>query len=297
MTEIGSIFRPDTNVFTVFIVEQRFVVGRGHEYFKAFINTPNLFDSDEKTKKFIRSIIGKIEKNVAPVSRLISTIAMPFNITTILDIVTALCKVFTVTEHQAAGPNVIDPIIIQEGTITNEFLARLINLHKDSILQPSIIILLKDNDFERAKNILSGCPDGIYVKMIRNSGEEEIHKIINCGAENINAFINSYAEQSYSTCSKTKRDILLNPDWADNPIISKYSPLLFHYRSKLLFDQKDEIKNDLSDTINNIFVYKADSEKNENILKALNVLQDYIVYIATILVMTILLLLKNLLEC
>jgi len=226
-TDIENIFCPATNVFTVFVVEQRFVVGRGHKYFKAFINTPNFFDTDEKVKKLLRAIIDKIGKNVAPVSRLITSISSGSYLSTIPEIISILSKLFTVTEHQAAGPDVIDPIILQEGKVTNSSLSKLLHLHKNSILRPSIIILLKDNDFERAKKLLSKCPDGIHVKMIRNSGEEEAYKIINCGAENSESFINSFAEQCYSTCSKTKRDVLLNSSWSSNPIISKYSPMLF----------------------------------------------------------------------
>jgi len=269
MTEIEKIFRPDTDIFTVFVVEQRFVVGRGHEYFNSFLNTPNFFNSEEKAKKLFHTIIEKIEKSVTPVSKLIPFFYSTPSLSTISEIVTSLSKLFTVTEHQAAGPDVIDPIIIQEGKVTNKSLAKLIHLHRDSILKPSIILLLKDNDFERAKKLLSECPDGIYVKMIRNSGEEKIHKVINCGAEDVNSFINSYAEQCYSTCSKTKREILLNSDWSNNSIISKYSPLLFHYRSKLLFDQKEEIARDLSVTIKDISLYKTVSEKDENILRSI----------------------------
>ncbi|MDR2942625.1 MAG: hypothetical protein LBV17_08560 [Treponema sp.] len=269
MTEIEKIFRPDTNIFTVFIVEQRFVVGRGHGYFNTFINTPNFFDSEEKAKKLFRNIIEKIEKVTAPVSKLISFFYSTPYLSPVSEIVTSLCKLFTVTEHQAAGPDVIDPIILQEGKVTNKSLANIVHLHKDSILRPSIIILLKDNDFERAKKLLSECPDGIYVKMIRNSGEEQIHKVINCGANDVNSFINSYAEQCYSTCSKTKREILLNSNWSENSIISKYSPVLFRYRSKLLFDQKEEIMSDLSETIENISLHRTVSDKDESILRSI----------------------------
>jgi len=269
MTKIENIFRPETNIFTVFVVEQRFVVGRGHKYLKAFINTPNFFDSEEKAGKLLHGIIDKIEKNVAPVSKLISHLSSGAYLSTIPEIITILCKLFSVTEHQAAGPNVIDPIILQEGKVTNKSLTRILHLHKDSLLKPSIIILLKDNDFERALKLLSECPDGIYVKMIRNSGEEKIHKIINCGADNIDSFISSYSEQCYSTCSQTKREVLLNSDWSNNTIISKYSPIIFKYRSKLLFDQKEEISNDLYETIKEIEQCKTTSEKDNNILKSM----------------------------
>ena len=38
MLEVEKIFYNDTNIFTIFVVEQRFVVGRGHEYFNKFVN-------------------------------------------------------------------------------------------------------------------------------------------------------------------------------------------------------------------------------------------------------------------
>jgi tetratricopeptide (TPR) repeat protein len=200
---------------------------------------------------------------------MVTKIVLGNYISSIVDIVTSLCKLFAVTEHQAAGPDVIDPIIIQEGKVTNKSLTKLIHLHKDSILRPSIIILLQDNDFERAKKLLSECPDGINVKMIRNNGEETIYKDINCGAEDVDSFITSYSEQCYSTCSNTKREVLLNSNWTDNSVISTFSPLLFRYRANLLFDQKEEVIADLSRIITNISDYEATSTNDDLLLRTL----------------------------
>ncbi len=265
--DIEKIFYPNTNTFTVFVVEQRFVVGVGHEYFNKFINTQNFFDSEEKSKKFYNSVLSKIQKCTTPVSNLITKITSSNYISSITDIVSALCQLFTVTEHQAAGPNVIDPIIIQEGKVSKKTLTKFINIHKDSILRPSIIILLKDNDFERAKELLSECPNGINVKMIRNSGEETLYKVINCGADNIASFISSFSEQCYSTCSNTRTEVLLNSDWVDNKVISAFSPLLFRYRANLLFDEKETVRSKLSETISDISNYKANTTNDDYILK------------------------------
>ena len=60
----------------------------------------------------------------------------------------------TPNEYQAAGPDVVDPVIIQKGKVSYRKIAHFISLHKESILRPSIIILLKDNDFGRAKKEL-----------------------------------------------------------------------------------------------------------------------------------------------
>ena len=269
MIEFEKLFYPDTGYFTVFVVEQRFVVGQGHSYFSKYINTPNFFDSEEKAKTLYDKIIKRIESSLNPISNLISKIICGNYLSSITDIVSALCKLFSVTEHQAAGPDVIDPIIIQEGKVTKRLLTKIINIHRESILRPSIIILLKDNDFERAKDLLSECPDGINVKMIRNSGEISVYKVINCGADDISSFITSFSEQCYSTCANTKIEVLLNSDWVDNPVISSFSPLLFHYRTNLLLDKKDIVKSNLSQTIVEIKRFHAQSERDIFVLKTI----------------------------
>lgn len=267
MKEIEKLFQFDSNTFTIFVVEQRFVVGKGHAFFNQYINTPNFFDSEEKTKNFYVRILNTIGKTITPISDIISNILFGNYASSITEIVSSLFKIFSATEHQAAGPDIIDPIIIQEGKITKKTLSKIINIHKESILRPSIIILLKDNDFERAKNLLSECPDGINVKMIRNSGEEIIYKVVNCGADDISSFISSFSEQCYSTCSNTKREILLNNEWNQNEVVSKFSPILFQFRSKMLLDQKEEISRDLSNTIHEISTFKTTSSNDQYIAK------------------------------
>ncbi len=267
MIEIEKIFYNDTSTFTIFVVEQRFVVGRGHEYFNKFINTEHFFDSEKKIKCFYKKTIDKIQESVTPVSKSISNIITGNYIVSIAEIITSLCKLFTVTEHQAAGPDIVDPIIIQEGEVTKKSLTKLINIHKNSILRPAIIILLRDNNFERAKELLSECPNGINIKMIRNSGEEITYKVINCGAKDINSFIDSYSEQCYSTCSNTKLEILSNSEWVDNPVVSEFSPVLFRYRSNLLMDEKEEISLKLDKTLYSITQYIPNNEKDEILIR------------------------------
>ena len=267
MLDVEKIFYNDSSVFTIFVCEQRFVVGRGHEYLSKFINTKHFFDSERKAKQFYNKVVDKIQGSVTHVADSISSIITGDYIASITEIITALCKLFTVTEHQAAGPHVIDPIIIQEGEITKRSLNKIINIHKDSILRPAIIILLKDNDFERAKKLLSDCPNGINIKMIRNSGEEITYKVINCGADDVNSFIESYSEQCYSTCSNTKLEILTGTDWVKNPVVSEFSPLLFRYRSSLLMDQKEDIRPYLNKTLYDISQYKTNNEKDNILLR------------------------------
>ena len=249
MDNIEELFHQNDNVFTVFVVGQSFAVGRGYKYLNSFKNTDNYITTEKQLKRIFKKIVETVEKNIAPVSKLAALVfsgATPIGVT---ETITSLSKLFSVHEHQAVGPEVLDPIILQEGKITKSSITKIINLHKDSILRPAIIILLKDNDFDRAKILLSECPHGIHIKMIRNDGNHVLHKVINCGADSVDSFLSAFSYHCYSTGSNTKREILLNTELANNSYINQYSPLLLKFRTNLLFDQKEEIKTELSDFI------------------------------------------------
>ena len=268
MNDIEKLFVQEDSTFTVYVVEQQFVVGRGQEYFKKYINTSNYITSEKQIKNIFSKAIQTISKNVAPVEKLVNLLSNGFSGISIAEAITSLCQLFTVNEHQLAGPEVIDPIILQEGKLTKRNIAHLVSLNKDSILRPTIILLLKDNDFNRATELLSECPDGINIKMIKNSGKEEKYKVVNCGANNIVSFIDSFAKQCYSTCSNTPCKLLLNSEWSENLIVKKYAPTVLKYRSNLLFDQKEEISTQLSSFTDEIINLHSGNNEEEQILRA-----------------------------
>ena len=103
-------------------------------------------------------------------------------------LITTLVKSFNIEHHQAASTEIIDPIILQEDKITKKSISKIVSLYRESIYRPAIIIVLKDNDFERAKDLLSKCPNGTTVKFIRNSGETALYLISNAGEDNIDDF-------------------------------------------------------------------------------------------------------------
>lgn len=51
MDDIKEYFQESDNMFTIFVVEQRFVVGQGQEYFKSYRGTANYISSEESLKK------------------------------------------------------------------------------------------------------------------------------------------------------------------------------------------------------------------------------------------------------
>lgn len=265
MDDVKSFFKEINSGFTIYVVEQKFVIGKGLDYFKSYKGKSNYIDTDYLAKKRIYKIYSWIEKKIPPIADMIKVGFSGFTPSGILDIITAFNKLFGSQVHQAAGPEVIDPIIIQEGKVIKKYITQLVNLHKNSFLAPTIIILLKDNDFERAKELLSECPNGINIKFIRNNGQCELYKIINTGAEDINTFIDAFAQQCFSTCSKTRHDVLLNKEWANNSVVRMYAPRLLRYRANLLCDEKNEIKNYLDECILQLENKKYMSE-NDNIL-------------------------------
>lgn len=275
MSDMEKIFSEYTEAFTIYVVEQRFAVGRGHEYFKQFQNKENFINSNAAIKKRITKILNWIQKKIPNASELIEKCFSAYFSPTkigIVELIVSLNKLFTLTEHQAAGPEVLDPIIIEEANIKSNYLTQLITLHKESITQPTIIIILKDNDFDRAKKLISNCPDGINVKLIRNSGEAEIYKVINSGANNIEAFIDSFARQCFSTCSKTERNIILNSQWNHKDIVHTYSPFLFKVRTNLLYDEKEEALFDVDHVINGIKSDQQNGTTNELLLASLELI-------------------------
>lgn len=272
---IKDYFSEHIESFTIYVVEQKFALNQGREFFKQFTSKEHFINSDHKMIKHLSKVLSWIQKKIPDVAELTKNVISIKKVPSsngIVDLITSLYKLFTITEHQAAGTEVIDPIIIEEIHISSKYIAQLVSLYKESIIQPAIIIILKDNNFERAKNLLSICPHNTNVKFIRNSGETEIYKIINLGADNMADFIDAFSRQCFSTCSKTNRKILLNPEWNENNLISTISPYFFKIRTNLLFDEKPEAITDVNYVLNRIFMEKTMLNNNMMLLNSLELM-------------------------
>lgn len=263
MEEVARFFQELEDSFTVYVVDRSFASGRGREYFESFRGKENYIASNTNIQKRIYKILTFVEQKVPQVSDLVEKCFLRSGSLSITEVITSLVKLFSVHEHQAAGPEVVDPIIIQEGQIFQKFLSQLIALHYKSILRPRIIIILKDDRFERAKKLLEDCPNGMNVKMIRNNGQTEIFKIVNKGTSTPDEFIDAYARQCFSTCSQTPRNIILNDQWAENSLIKAYSPEMFRIRTKLIHDEKSDIESDLDRLIHMLEAQPARSDNQE----------------------------------
>lgn len=246
MDNIRKLFREHSKSFTIYVVEQKFVLGQGHDFFKSYRGDPNYIDTDKMAQNFIHKILSWINKRIPSIGEMIKACFNDLSPVGIVDIVIAFSKLFMTQEHQAAGPDSIDPIIIQEGKVLKTYINQIVNLYQNSIWAPAIIILLQDNNFERAKEMLSDCPHGIQVKFIRNNGKHELSKIINVGAKNVQGFITAFSQQCFSTCSNTAHNVLINKEWAEDSKIKYYVPRLMKYRTNLLCDEKNEIRPHIS---------------------------------------------------
>lgn len=252
---ILELFHEEQNNFTIFVVEIQFATGRGLEYFKKFKGKENYVNSNFLAESMLQRIVRYITRKIPKLADLID-VSFATEKVNISHVISALCKLFSVNTHQAAGPKVIDPIIIEEQHVSRRLIAQLVELHKESILRPAIIILLRDNDFNRAKEVLKECPNGLNVKLIRNSGDTEVYKIINQGASSVHDFIDLYAHQCFGTCSKTSRKILLADEWANSNIINHFAPSILQIKSNLLYDEKECVKGSISDLLSDIENYQ-----------------------------------------
>lgn len=234
-------FKVVGNEFTVFVVGQTYFYYRGHNYLSQFINKENWIASDQMLEKRIKRLLSWIQKKTPNIAELIETICTT-SISTkklnLVDIIVALSKLFSATEHVAAGPEVIDPIIIEEEKVTKRNLTQYVTMHENSKHRPAIIVLLKDDDYERAEVLLANCPNGMNVKMIHNNGTAKHYKVINKGAKDVEEFMEFYARQCFSTCSRTEHGVLMTPIWSENTVIDKFSPTIFQIRSTFIKEHK-----------------------------------------------------------
>lgn len=127
MEDVCKFFCENEEAFTVYVVEQRFALGRGHEYFKSFKGKNNPIDSDIKWEKLLHRIVSWMSKNIPEIGSLIGCcFGSQVTSLNIADIISCLSKLFGVELHQAAGPYAIDPIIIEEGNVLPQYVTKLI---------------------------------------------------------------------------------------------------------------------------------------------------------------------------
>lgn len=267
--DVLQFFNENQEGFTVYVVERRFAVERGHEFFKSYNGSEHYIKTESEIRLMLNKILKYVQRSIPNIADLIDATFISKNKLSILELLNALNKLFFTNEHQAAGIDVIDPIIIEEDAISPKYISQIISLHKHSILRPVIIIILKDNNFERAKNILNTCPHGLNVKFIRNSGETEIIKIINTGALDVEGFLDAFSRQCFSTCSQTKRNILINNEWSKNSIINSFAPSILKIRTNLLYDEKDEAIPIISNMINELESLAANNIYDEKLIEGL----------------------------
>lgn len=235
-------FKVASNEFTIFVVGQTYYHIRGYAYLSQFRNKENWIASDKILERRIKRLISWIQKNTPNIAELIDSVVAATNFPSkkmgLVDIIIALSKVFGVTEQVAVGPEVIDPVIIEEEKVTKRNLTHFVTMHEKCKYRPAIIVLLKDDGYDRAKTLLANCPNGMNVKMIENNGTSTHYRVINEGAKNVEDFLDSYARQCFSTCSRTEHGVLMSSEWSGNPAIDEFSPTIFQIRSTFIKEHK-----------------------------------------------------------
>lgn len=261
--DVEALIFEEHSEFTISLVTSSFAFQRGHAFFKSYENSQSYISSNGERRKFLNKIMTHISRNVPKISDLVK---FCFNYgmdkATIADAIDPLFKLFSAHEHQAAGPEVVDPIIILEDAFTSRDIAEIINLHRHSIVRPRIVIILKDNDISRAKNILCFCHHGLRVRIIDNRGVVEIAKVINTGAGNIEDFLDIYSRQCFDACSRTHASVICNEEWAGKSSVRIYGPQFLRFRSKIIYENKTDIAANLDDAITSLEEQTLLSELN-----------------------------------
>lgn len=101
MDDIKSIFKEDNNKFTIYVVEQKFAIGRGLDYFKSYRGKSNYIDTDALAQKRIYKIYSWIEKRIPSITNMINIVFNGFTSAGLAEIVVALNKLFGSQLHQA----------------------------------------------------------------------------------------------------------------------------------------------------------------------------------------------------
>lgn len=267
MIDINHYFSSDKDDFTVYVVTKQFSLQKGKDFFASYINTEHYISTEAQMEKMIKKSKDMIRANVAPTSDLTSIFSKDVNVNSMEELIGSLCKLSTVYEHKAIKATIHNPVIILEDKISKRAITKFINLHSDCDKGLKIIIILKDDSFDNAKKLLSECPNNIIIKLINNAGEYIFQRVENAGADNIDIFINSFAEQCYYTCAETSNHLLLNSEWSQNIIYKEYGPSLMRFRTNLLFEQKDEIKKDLSTFTDRLTLLHGKSENEEKLIR------------------------------
>lgn len=74
MEDVRDFFKENDTAFIIYVVEQKFVIGRGADYFRSYKGKINYIDTNEVMKKRLTGILGKITKHIPIESSLLPSI-------------------------------------------------------------------------------------------------------------------------------------------------------------------------------------------------------------------------------
>ncbi len=265
--DTNSLFKNIDDNITIHVVTKNFSNCECSEYFRQFKGKKNYINTNEKIKSTITKILLSIGENIPDIAELIGLCFEQKSGLIGPKVVSIFCKLFGVLEHQSNESKHLDPIILEEGEILPIYINQLISLSKD-IVRPRIIVILKDENLERAKELLSGCPHNTNLNLIHSVEKSTVYKIINCGAESVDEFLDAFSRSCLSTCSQTNSNILYNEEWAGNSLIRIYGPEILRIRCKLLYSDKTLIRNELNNIITKVKNTLVSSSDNYKIILA-----------------------------
>lgn len=244
--KIPNEFNDVSQEFIIFVIGQEYLYSSKGNFLKKYYNTDNWISSDRLIKRKINRLIRTAQKNIPNMAELVSVVNntdSSFKKVDIPDVIFALCKLFAANEHTAVEERITEVIIIEENEISKNNLTQYITMYEKSKFRPILIVLLKDNDYNRVEEVFSNCPNKTNIKIVYPYDSATYYRVVNQGAENITDFLDSYARQCFSTCSKTEHKILISSELGKNSLITNFSPTIFQIRSIFIREHKlDAVK-------------------------------------------------------
>ncbi|MDE7168154.1 MAG: hypothetical protein K2O28_04820 [Clostridia bacterium] len=267
--DLDKCFDPRHTDASVNIVSYGFRIKYCKDYLAKYQGTKNYISSGNTIKNLFMRSMYKIRKNQDSIDGLIKDLdsSRDIKISILLRII---AKLIQILPSVAVGPEILDPIIIEinEGTLST--VHKVVANYASSPIRPVIILLLDDkSDSDKIFDILKKLPINLKVAIHDDWGNTEVKTIlVNCGAENLNEFLEAYASQCFYTCGNTDREIIIN-NVEEGDELNLLNCLFMKSHSSLLIDDKISAKEDI-EKINQQLERSQLSQKLLSLFKCIN---------------------------
>lgn len=92
--DVLQFFNENQEGFTVYVVERRFAVERGHEFFKSYNGSEHYIKTESEIRLMLNKILKYVQRSIPNIADLIDATLISKNKLSILELLNALNKLF-----------------------------------------------------------------------------------------------------------------------------------------------------------------------------------------------------------